>query len=318
MTPLYILVGFLGAGKTTLLRRLVPELIKGGALPSIILNDYANARIDASLFVDLQAAVRPINGSCVCCGSRDELIDALEDYKPTKRGIVLLESNGTTDSEELISLLAMEPRLRGFDLPAQISVIDAKRWQKRFWHNTLEREQVRTASFWILAHADEVPLERLETVRRSVRELCGLRNDPSSFEEIARELISAAHRATPGALRAPAFGPNSHRPLPGEDTEHPVHYHNPALHHFSALEFALPALITRKELVGWLANLPDNVLRVKGLVRFAEEPDAVYLFQKAAVSDTPQLARLPAADTYPESVAVLVGHDLHPHLALFL
>jgi G3E family GTPase len=295
----------------------VPELIKGGAVPSIILNDYANARVDAALFVDLQAAVRPISGSCVCCGSRAELIDALEDYKPTKGGIVLLESNGTTDSEELIYLLATEPRLRGFALPAQISVIDAKRWQKRFWHNALEREQARTATFWILAHADEVSLERQEAVRRSVRELCGLRNDPASFEEIARELISAAHRATPGELRAPVFGQHSHRHSHGDDAENPEHYHDPSLHHFSALEFELPASITRTELAGWLANLPDNVLRVKGLVRFAEEPGAVYLFQKAAVSDTPQLARLPGADTHPESVAVLVGHELHTHLAPF-
>ena len=59
---------------------------------------------------------------------------------------MLVETNGTTDSEMLIETLSLERSLRHFSLPIQISVIDAQRWQKRFWHNALEREQARTAS----------------------------------------------------------------------------------------------------------------------------------------------------------------------------
>lgn len=310
MTPLVLLVGFLGAGKTTLLRKLVPEIIERGAVPSIILNDYANARVDAALFAEMETTVHPISGSCVCCGSRDELLDTLAAYEPVENGILLLETNGTTDSEELVTWLSSEPRLRKFSLPVQISIVDAKRWQKRFWHNALERAQVGTAAFWMLGHADEAPPARLEEVRQSVIERCLLRHEPTPLAELADLLAAAARESEPGKERETSK-PGAQHAAHG----HPhTHHHDPALHHFSAVEFQLPASIRRGELLDWLANLPDNVLRAKGVVRFAEEPDPVYLFQKVAQSDTPQIVKLPDASAHPESIAILVGHELHGNL----
>ena len=49
--PVTVLSGFLGAGKTTLLQNLVPALGAEGLKPSLLINDYQNARIDAERFV---------------------------------------------------------------------------------------------------------------------------------------------------------------------------------------------------------------------------------------------------------------------------
>lgn len=46
--PLILVVGFLGAGKTTFLRELLPLLEARGLEPFVIINDYANAKVDAS------------------------------------------------------------------------------------------------------------------------------------------------------------------------------------------------------------------------------------------------------------------------------
>lgn len=63
MTPLVILVGFLGAGKTTYLKNLLPQLVKVGIEPHVIINDYENATVDAELFAGLTKHITPINGS---------------------------------------------------------------------------------------------------------------------------------------------------------------------------------------------------------------------------------------------------------------
>ena len=81
MTPLIVIVGFLGAGKTTFLQNLVPALGAEGLIPSLLINDYQNARIDGERFRGVIDEVTTLNGDCVCCGSRDELLAALEQFE---------------------------------------------------------------------------------------------------------------------------------------------------------------------------------------------------------------------------------------------
>ncbi|HRJ73721.1 MAG TPA: GTP-binding protein, partial [Terrimicrobiaceae bacterium] len=137
MTPLVLLVGFLGSGKTTFLKGILPALQERRLRPAVIINDYQNARVDAEQLTGLASEVSAISGDCVCCGSREELVSALERFEHAPGRIVLVETNGTTDSEQLIEMLALEPALKAFSLPVQLSVVDAQRWQKRFWHNAL-------------------------------------------------------------------------------------------------------------------------------------------------------------------------------------
>ena len=58
MIPLVLLVGFLGAGKTRFLSDLIPAMHTRGLRPRIILNDFANASIDASRLAVLDALVK--------------------------------------------------------------------------------------------------------------------------------------------------------------------------------------------------------------------------------------------------------------------
>lgn len=66
---LVLIVGFLGAGKTTFLRDLLPLLEARGLQPFVIIDDYANARVDASSLQKEGRSVAPINGNCICCES---------------------------------------------------------------------------------------------------------------------------------------------------------------------------------------------------------------------------------------------------------
>ncbi|MEM6886143.1 MAG: GTP-binding protein, partial [Verrucomicrobiota bacterium] len=72
----------------------------------------------------------------------------------------------------------------------------------------------------------------------------------------------------------------------------------------------LPDPMPAQHLLSWLDTLPDRVLRVKGLVRFAEEPERWYHFQCAdGTRDTFKSREL---RTQPKvlACAVLIGVNL--------
>lgn len=298
MTPLILLVGFLGSGKTTYLRQLLPALRARGIDPHVIINDYQNARVDAELLRELSDSIVPISGSCVCCGSRDELLGALEKFEHAPDRVLVIETNGTTDSEELIELLSLDPALARFTQPIQLSIIDGQRWQKRFWHNSLELEQARTACFLFVSRWDDIDPKRREKVEESFihHGLHGARVDPAGFAGKI-EAIIAEVRSTPtrqAAVHSAAC-----------DCGHHAHTSH-ASHHFASLQIDLPEIVSRRAVTEFLGGLPREVIRVKGLARLSESPDEYHVFQRV---DDGATQWLPIGQTTRLShpVVVLIG-----------
>jgi G3E family GTPase len=303
MTPLIVIVGFLGAGKTTFLQKLVPALGAEGLTPSLLINDYQNARIDAERFRGVIDEVTTLNGDCVCCGSRDELLAALEQFEHRTGRVLLLETNGTTDSEQLLETLAFNKDLKRFTPPIQLSIIDGQRWQRRFWHNALEREQVRTATHLFISRTDIIAPERLASVEKSLDSL-GIHapvTDPASF---AKEIASL-----PDTLKSP----RSQKPY-SHDTEHHrsegEHHHHHAKHHFASCEIPLPAFVFKRAFEDFLNALPKEVLRAKGLVVFREDPGEFQIFQKVGHDGPVHFFPIGPHPLIQEPVALFIGPQL--------
>lgn len=314
MTPLVLFVGFLGSGKTTFLKNLLPQLRTRGLEPCVIINDYQNAKVDAEQLRDLAAEIGAISGDCVCCGSKDELLSALEKFEHGPNRIVLIETNGTTDSEQLIEMLSLEPELKKFTPPIQLSVVDGQRWQKRFWHNSLEREQARTASHIFISRTDTVPAARVADVEKSLADhhVRGRRVTLEGFAEelvtLQRESIAAGERSTEHHHECGCGHDHDHDHHHHHEHEH--HHHNHSEHHFASMELDLPPLVASKSFSQMLENLPDEVIRAKGIVRFKETPDEYFIFQKVDRSDTPQFfpaGKTPRVNT---PLILFIGPDL--------
>jgi G3E family GTPase len=116
MTPFVLLAGILGSGKTTFLKVLLPLPKEQGVVPWVIINDHQNAEVNAEQLAALVDRVEAISGSCVCCSSRDDLVKALEAFEHGESRVVILETNGTTDSEELIEMSSVDSGLHKFSL----------------------------------------------------------------------------------------------------------------------------------------------------------------------------------------------------------
>ena len=303
MTPLVLVVGFLGSGKTTFLKNLMPALAVEGLAPELIINDYQNARIDAEQFRDLAAEVKALSGDCVCCGSRDELLEALREFKHESGKVMIVETNGTTDSAQLIESLALDPSLKKFSPPVQLSVIDGKRWQRRFWHNALEREQARTASHIHISRADSVAPERMEAVLESLRE-CGVRGMRTDSVSFAKDLSRISESAAET---------HAHEHPAGCACEHHTHTpsaHGHEAHHFASCEIPLPEVLERKAFEALMADLPEEVLRAKGLVVFDDAPGEYFVFQKVGSDDETRFFPVGREPRVKTPLLLLIGPSL--------
>jgi G3E family GTPase len=269
MLPLLVITGFLGAGKTSLLRELLPRLEENGITPRVILNDHQNARVDASSLQSPGRAIQPLSGHCVCCDSLDSLREALAAVPDAPRQAVLLEASGSADPGTLLTQLAASPEVRARFAPIiQVTMVNAHRWQKRFWHNELERLQVRTASHIIMTWTDRVEEARRTEVRTALQKL-----NPRATQSDATALLDLLRRYAeePAAPPAPAGSKPTYFAMTPEHT---------LAHDFVATTLALPAIVRRDDLLRWIDALPPEVLRVKAIARFQDEPGAEFLVEK--------------------------------------
>lgn len=328
MVPLVFIVGFLGAGKTSLMRELVPRLVKEGLRPHVVLNDFQNAKVDATYFEGLAAAVAPISGTCVCCDSFEELVETLESQQLDEKSILLLEANGTTDSVELIEQLSLRPECARYTMPIQISLVDTKRWQKRHWHNDLEREQMASANFLQLTWQDTVTEERFQQVRAQLSELAP-GAEVVDTQELVQALVTTQDESAPWPprrLTARESGHGEHHHHEHEhdhhhehdhshhehehshDHHHHEHGHDHGKYHFASWEHPLPAQVDPQAFYQQLNDLPPEVLRCKGIVRLAKQNGERLIFQKVGSDD---LLATPLPDTNGiEPMIIFVGASL--------
>jgi G3E family GTPase len=306
MIPLVLMAGFLGAGKTRFLTQLIPALAERGVRTRIILNDFENATVDAARLGALDALVTPLNGECVCCGSLRELLQTLYDVPPDAGSVMLIEANGATETDELLGHLTTDPRLAQYTLPLQLTVIDAGRWQKRWWHNGLEQAQARTATQLYLNWTEQLSAARREAVASSLRTInshATLVSVASYAEQLSVLVGDVEANPDAGGRSAAAASSPAH--------EAHAHGHRAHAHPFGSLALPLPATVDRATFQAFVAALPSEVVRAKGLVRFADTPREMFVWNRVPGRKVLRLDRSwPHDDANP--TALFIGVAMSP------
>jgi len=306
MTPLVLVAGFLGAGKTSFLRQLLPQLPGRGLRARVIINDYQNARVDAASLRALADDVMPISGSCVCCGSREELVEQLSEIAGAPGEVILVEVNGTTATGSLLEILGGASALAHLTPPVQVTLVDALRFGDRAWKNPIERGQVATATHLVLTRGTEVPPERRQQVDHDVAELTGGVGwtTAAAFADYLQDLERAMRPLPDRESLSEATAPVVMDDPAAAGTETPPH----TTHHFSSFQVPLPDTVHRASLVSFLSSLPPEVMRAKGIAHLADAPGELRVFQMVSgevdISDEPLVVG--DAESY-QPIAIFVG-----------
>lgn len=250
-----VLTGFLGAGKTTCLNAWLARPEAAGT--AVLVNEFGEIDVDGAVLAgrlaDGSDLVRLPNG-CVCCTVQEDLAAAL--LALAERGVArcVIETTGLAEPGAILRGLQHDPRLRRVVARGPVVTVCASdcvvRQTDRF---PVAARQVALADRLVLSKTDLATPEAVDAARETLRAL-----NPMA------EFAAAGDQA---AVFAPA-ATDRPRPLPTAG-----HAHSHGIANFAiALEAPLDPDLFRDAMSFLILRHADNLLRAKGLLRFAGNP----------------------------------------------
>jgi G3E family GTPase len=298
--PATLLTGFLRSGKTTLLRRALasPAL----ADTAVIINEIGEIAIDHHLVDFVEGSVLELPGGCLCCAVREDLARTLRNLLERRDAgeirqfrRVVIETTGLADPAPILFTLGADPMLdHRLHLARVVTLVDAVHGAASLDRFAEAGRQVALADTLLITKTDLAPLGP-DLVRR----LDAL-NDRA-------ERILAAEMDDAGVM---LFGTAKRSPLPAMPTE-PIAAHSHGIDAFGVvLEGAFSRLDFARALGGLARERGADLLRVKGIVRFADRPERPAVVQAAqhAMFAPEWLADWPDVDR--RSRLVFIVHDI--------
>jgi len=252
-----IVTGFLGSGKTTLLKSTLKDGLDGLKV-ALIVNDFGDIDIDGVVLehgVNVDRMVQLPSG-CVCCtlGSRfalavQEIVDTVQPH------MIIIETSGVAEPGPLVSELS----LIGVRTDSVITVVDAKNIARFCKENESAVRQVEEADFVVINKTDLVSSQELVRVNRLLRRL----NDrallvTSHYGRVAEDILF-----TTSVVR--------HLRRSAQKIEHAGHEKHLDADGINAFSFQREGVLSRDRFEQVLENLPAQVYRAKGIVKFSGE-----------------------------------------------
>jgi G3E family GTPase len=267
--PLTLLTGFLGSGKTTLLQRAVraPEFSDS----AVLVNEIGEIGLDHHLVETIDGPLLELPGGCLCCAVREDLAASLRDLLARRAAgtirqfrRLVIETSGLADPAPILYTLGADPMLDAeLRLARVVTTIDAVTGAA-----TLARfaEAARQAAVADLLLVTKTDLAAPGTA------LLG---------RLAALNPGAARVLAPGDPAEILFGDGAPRAVADPPSDvHADHTHGVATHTI-ALTLPCSRLDFAKALGALAGAHGEDLLRVKGLVAFADRPDRPAVIQGA-------------------------------------
>ncbi|NBT34737.1 MAG: GTP-binding protein [Betaproteobacteria bacterium] len=342
--PITLLTGFLGAGKTTMLNRLLSDPESGRI--AVIVNEFGEIGIDGDLIMRRDEEMMELSNGCICCESKDDLIGALYSLYKRRLGLekpqvsfdrIVIESTGLADPVPLAQMFFTDMNLSlTFRMDAIVTMVDLKHVATQLQQSPEAEKQIAISDKIILNKRDLVSEEENREAVTCVRAL-----NPScpvavtSYADIRpRDLLDlglfnpAEKEASIESWLGEVDPSNPPADYSGLEHQH-VHGHHHAedcvvcrasashLEGVSSISLFEDQPLAYDELLRMLAELVerygDNLYRVKGLIRFADQEKPVIL-QGVQRIFSPMVYAEHWPGNRPATRLVLIGKGLDRHL----
>ncbi|MGC2198817.1 MAG: GTP-binding protein [Stellaceae bacterium] len=269
--PATVLTGFLGSGKTTLLRRALtsPAL----ADTAVVINEIGEIAVDHHLVDFVEGSVLELPGGCLCCAVREDLAMTLRSLLERREAgeirsfrRIVIETTGLADPAPILFTLGADAMLdHCLHLARVVTLVDAVNGIETLGRFAEAGRQAALADTLVITKTDLAPLgpDLIDCLgalnRRAERVLA------ADIKDAGKVLFASG-----GRLDAPV--------MPAEPAAHHTHG-------IDAFSIVLEGEISRLEFARALGGLArergTDLLRVKGIVRFADRPDRPAVVQAA-------------------------------------
>ena len=285
--PLTLLSGFLGAGKTTLLNRLLAE--PGGRRLAVLVNDFGRINIDASLVRSRTEEMISLANGCVCCTVSSDLTRTLIDLaqREDPPEALVLEASGLADPRGIAQVALSNPAIR---LDGVLTLVDAVQHAEAARTATLHAMvdgQIDAADLVVLTKTDDATPAQAATARQWL-----------AARYPGKPVVEAVHGDLPVHL---VLGLQSRR---DRRAEPPAPWDHGAAFESCALQAGVP--LDQPRLERFLQQLPSGLLRAKGVLWLAQDPQRRHVYQRVGRRWSLE-PEAPWGDQAPTSSLVLIA-----------
>lgn len=284
--PFTVLTGFLGAGKTSLLNRLIQD--PALADTAVIINEFGEIGLDHLLVRKIDEGIVLLQSGCLCCTLRGDLIGALEtllrdlDNGRVSFRRVMLETTGLADPAPVLQTTMAHPYLAmRYRLDGVITAVDAVNGDATLDQHVEAVKQVAVADRLVLTKTDLVSPDARPDQERLLSRLRMLNPaapilDAAAGEATAEALLNCGlfdpDRKTPEVRRWLAEEAYSDDQT-GHDHHHDPNRHDDRIRAFSLTSETPISLASLEMFLDLVRSMHGpNLLRLKGIVKIAEDP----------------------------------------------
>lgn len=308
--PVTVLSGYLGSGKTTLLNHILNN--REGRRIAVIVNDMSEVNIDKDLVADGGGLSRTdeklveLSNGCICCTLRDDLLQEVE--RLVEKGnidYIVIESTGISEPVPVAQTFSYIDEALGIDLTSickldtMVTVVDANRFindinsedllvdRDQGADQTDERsiadlliDQVEFCDVLVLNKTDlvtEAELTKLENILRKLQPDAHLIKTTNAEVDI-NEVLNTGRFDFEQASNSAGWIK--------ELTEGGHAEHTPETEEYGIGSFVYSRRLPfhAKRFNDWLEQIPNNIVRAKGIVWFAQYNQVACLLSQAGSS----------------------------------
>lgn len=292
--PITLLTGFLGAGKSTLVNHILSNPDSGKI--AVIVNEFGEVGIDGDLINRASEDMLELSNGCICCSSKDDLIESLYKLYMRKAGLsepriefdrVLIETTGIANPLPLAQAFYSDMSLSlTYRLDAIVTLVDLRHVKDQLENAPEAERQIALADKIIFNKRDLVDDEQYHSAISLVQALNPIAAktttsfsdvaatdlldlglfDPSTREEAVASWIGMESESESASENAPCTLCAS-----GEHHDHHDRLHPHA--DVSSVSFREPDAVDYEKFLAFLTELTQsygtNLYRVKGLIKFS-------------------------------------------------
>lgn len=318
-TPITLLCGYLGAGKTTLLNKVLSnqEGYKVAVIVNDIgeVNFDEKLIADGAKITDTSSIV-PLTNGCICCTLKTQLAQNIENLiKSGKFDYIMIEASGVCEPMPIVQELET---IKNGTVDNVVGVVDAARLADEFAGGdrllkkdaigeedieSLLVQQIEFCSTLVINKKDLVTEDEFKKVRAVIEALHpGVNIIETSQGNVAVKDIIATHSFDFDTVYASAGwckhleedeaedeheASHEHHCKNGEEHGHSHEHHHEHRHEGeSEDEYGIGTFIyyrrkpfNRQLLDEYASKWPRNIIRCKGLMWFADEPEMAWVFE---------------------------------------